>query len=412
MIEFLVGAACYLSLFAGLPGIGPAMQVLAIVLLFGAAAWAVILGRVKAIPLSAPEIVMYVVGVAYVAVAMLVDEDSVAISAVFLCTILFISIVSRAISLERLMDVGAAVAMLCVLTAIAVDRKGAVAALMPRAGGAVDRFMPMGLAPNLIGYIFGAGSILMMRRAMVSNSSIERLAMGGGALLSCLFVLAASSRSSLIALFAAALVAIFVEYGVKRFFSLKWMKLGTITFIILGLAFSGRIAAYFTRMLELDSETRGLASGGSGRTALWARGVDMLFNDPMRFMFGGGFRSSSANVIGFSTESSYITILLDSGMFIGAAVILVFAYSPIKALKLTSPQSRHASALVLVVSFLTFLIVESVFNRYLLAIGNPASLLSLLLLFTVWMRQEPVVTVDQFSGERKAVEDLSSPLHR
>ena len=61
--------------------------------------------------------------------------------------------------------------------------------------------------------------------------------------------------------------------------------------------------------------------------------------------------------------------------------------------------------LLALASFLTFLIVESVFNRYLLAIGNPASLLSLLLLFTLWMRHGPVVAVDQFSRERKAVED-------
>ena len=131
----------------------------------------------------------------------------------------------------------------------------------------------------------------------------------------------------------------------------------------------------------------------------------MLFNDPMKFVLGGGFRSSGPDVIGFSTESSYITILLESGVFIGAAVILVFAYSPIKALKLTSPQDRHASSLILVASFLTFVIVESIFNRYLLAIGNPTSLLSLLVLFTLWIRQGPVVAVDQLSGERKTVED-------
>jgi exopolysaccharide production protein ExoQ len=413
MIEFLVGAACYLTLFAVLPGSGPAMQVLALVLLFGAAAWAVFLDRVKAIPTSAPELVMYVVGVAYIAVAMLTDENSVGISIAFLCTIIFISIVSRAISLERVMDVGATVALLCVLTAIVVDHQEALAALVPSGGGAgLNRFMPLHSTPNLVGYIYGAGSILMVRRALVSKKTIERIVMAGGALFSCLFVLAASARSSLIALVAAASVAIILEYRARRFFSLKWVKLGAITFIILGLAFSERIGAYFTRMLELDSDTRGLATGGTGRTGLWARGIATLVDDPMRFMFGAGFRSSSPDVIGFPTESSYITILLDSGVFIGAAVILVFAYSPIKALKLTSPQSRHASSLVLVASFLTFLIVESIFNRYLLAIGNPTSLLSLLVLFTVSIRQGTATAVDQAPREQKAVDDKLGPIHR
>src|SRR5450631_1778908 len=261
MIEVLVGAACYLTLFAVLPGIGPGMQVLALVLLFGAAAWAVLLHRVKAIPMSVPELVIYVVGVSYVAVAMLVEEESVAISSVFLCTVVFISIVARAISLERMMDVGAAVAMACVLTVLVVDHRDAAAALVPRAGGALDRFMPLGSTPNLVGYIYGAGSILMIRRALVSKRTIERLLMVGGSLVSCLFVLAASARSSLVALLAAALIAVFLEYGFGRVVSLKWVKVGAIVFTIVGLAFSDRIGAYFARMLEIDSETRGLASG-------------------------------------------------------------------------------------------------------------------------------------------------------
>jgi hypothetical protein len=79
--------------------------------------------------------------------------------------------------------------------------------------------------------------------------------------------------------------------------------------------------------------------------------------------------------------------LLDSGAFLGVAIILVFWYAPIKALRLTNPADRYASPLVLLAAFMTFIIVESVFNRYLLAIGNPASLMSLLILLSLSMRQ-------------------------
>ena len=402
MIEVLIGSACYLTFFAVLPGIGPNMQVLALVLLFGAAAYAVVLNRVKAIPTSATELVMYVVAVAYLVLALLSDEEGVGISIAFMSTIIFISIVSRAISLERLMDVGAAVALLCVLTAVAIDHKGAITALVPSGGAAgLVRFMPLGAAPNLTGYIFGGGAILMLRRALVSKNTMERIVMVGGALSSCLFVLAASARSSLIALAVAGLIAIVLEFRVRRLFALTWVKIGTVAFAVIGLVFSDKIAAYFDRMLELESETRGLASGGSGRTGLWARGIATLFEDPMTFAFGGGFRSSSSDQIGFSTESSYITILLDSGAFIGAAIILVFCYSPIKALRITPPGNRHSSSLILLASFMTFLIVESVFNRYLLAIGNPTSLMSLLMLFALSMRKNVTERVDDLRGERR-----------
>jgi exopolysaccharide production protein ExoQ len=402
MIEVLVGAACFLTFFAVLPGIGPNMQVLALVLLFGAAAYAVMLNRVKAMPTSAAELIMYIVGVAYIVLAMLTEEEGVGLAIAFLCTIIFISIVSRTVSLERLMDIGAVVALLCVLTSIAIDYRKALTALVPSGGGAgLVRFMPLGATPNLSGYIFGGGAILMARRAIVSHSTLERMIMAGGALCSCLFVLAASARSSLIALAVAAVVAITLEFGVRRVFALKWVKIGAVVFAIVGLVFSDKIGAYFDRMLALESDTRGLASGGSGRTGLWARGIATLFEDPMTFAFGGGFRSSSSDLIGFSTESSYITILLDSGAFIGAAIIFVFCYSPIKALRITSPENRHSSSLILLASFMTFLIVESVFNRYLLAIGNPTSLMSLLLLFALSMRKNLTDHVDDLRSEQR-----------
>ena len=402
MIEVLVGAACFLTFFAVLPGIGPNMQVLALVLLFGAAAYAVMLNRVKALPTSAAELVMYIVGVAYIVLAMLTEEEGVGLAIAFLSTVIFISIVSRAVSLERLLDIGAVVALLCVLASIAIDYHKALTALVPAGGKAgLVRFMPLGATPNLSGYIFGGGAILMARRAVVSSHIRERVLMAGGALCSCLFVLAASARSSLVALAVAAAVAIFFEFGVRRVLALKWVKIGAVAFAIIGVVFSDKIAAYFDRMLALESDTRGLASGGSGRTGLWARGIATLFEDPMLFAFGGGFRSSSSDLIGFSTESSYITILLDSGAFIGAAIIFVFCYSPIKALRITSPENRHSSPLILLASFMTFLIVESVFNRYLLAIGNPTSLMSLLILFALSMRKNLTDSVDHLQGEQR-----------
>jgi len=115
----------------------------------------------------------------------------------------------------------------------------------------------------------------------------------------------------------------------------------------------------------------------------------------MLVLFGGGFRSSNSDLIGFSTESSYVSILLDSGIFLGTATILIFLYAPIKALRVTPAQDRHASPQILAAAFMTFIIIESIFNRYLLAIGNPASLLSLLTLISlsVQARTAPVEVV-------------------
>jgi hypothetical protein len=390
MVEFLVATACYVTFYAAAPGVGPAMQAAAIILLFGAAAYAVLMNRVKPIPVSLTELVMYVVGAVYVALGMLREEDviaAVAMSVAFMSTVVLVSIISRVLSLERLLDIGALVALLCVLTAIAVDHQKALAALVPRGAVGLDRFMPLHTTTALVGYTFGAGSILMLRRVIVSIDIRQRVVMAGGALLAFLFVLAASARSSLVALVAAAFVAITLEFGVRRVLSLTWVRIAGVSFTVFGIAFADKISSYFTRMLELESSYRGMGTGATGRTELWARGVATLFDSPITFIFGDGFRSSNSGVIGFSTESSYISILLDSGALLGGMIILVFLHSPIKALAVTPPQNRHASSLVLLAPFLTFLLVESIFSRYLLGIGNPTSLLTLMLLFSLSMRE-------------------------
>lgn len=389
MIESLLGLAFYLTFFAAQGGIGTVIQMAALVVIAGVAVYALMMRRFEPAPLSAAEVVMHLLGISYVIVGVFGEENVVFVSMAFLTTVISMSIVCRAISLEALLDTCGRVALAGIVTIIVVDHQAAATALASglhggRAG--IVRFMPLGLHPDLTGYVFGVCAWLMARRVILASHVLERVAMVGGMLAACVFVLAASSRSSLIALVASTGVAVFIEYGFVRLFSLRWVRFVSVFAVIAGLALSGKIAAFVSTMLELDSSARGLSSGGTGRTELWARGILAFFQDPIIFLFGGGFRSSSPEEIGFFTESSYISILLDSGAFLGAAVIVVFCYAPLKALKIVPRGEMHASPLILLTSLMTFVIVESVFNRYLLAIGNPASLMSLMILLALSLR--------------------------
>jgi exopolysaccharide production protein ExoQ len=390
MIELLVGAACYVTFFALLPGVGTIVQVLGLGLLVCAALYAFVMNRVRAVPVSATELIMYALGVLYVSVAVFHDTDTLLSSLAFLSAVIVISIVSRTIALDRLLDVCACVALMCVITSIVVDHREAISALSVTIGRrGLERFSPLQTTADLTGYLFGAGAILMFRRAIVTRSLVERGTMALGALVSCLFVLAASARASLLALAFAAVLSVVLELGTKRVLGMAWVRIGAVLVTLCCIVFSTKIFPYLGKILEVDSNTRGVASGGTGRTELWARGVASIFNDATTFALGGGFRSSNASIIGFSTESSYITIILDSGVFLGAAVIFAFWYAPIKALKLTDRETRYSSSLVLLATFMTFLVIESVFNRYLLAIGNPISLMTLLILFSLSTRPNP-----------------------
>jgi exopolysaccharide production protein ExoQ len=388
MTEVLVALACYLTFFANVGSVGTVVQVAALGLLVAAAGYAVLQNKVAANSVSWPEITMYAVGVVSSVLGALGTEmGPLVYSLGFLSAVMVISVVSRAVSLERLLDIGAVVVLLCVLTTVAIERGNVMTSLSITMGkNGLVRLASLGNHPNLTGYIFGAGSILMIRRALISDWIVERIVMVGGALFAWAFILAASARSSIVALIVAGAVAVILELRVSRVINMKWIVIGAILAVIIGLAFPDTIVTYLSRILELQSDTRGIASGGSGRAELWGRGLETLVDDPITFAFGGGFRSSSSDVIGFSTESSYITILLDNGIFIGCMVIFAFVLAPIKALRLSASQNPPSNSLVLLASFMTFLVVESVFNRYLLAVGNPISLMTLPILFSLSVR--------------------------
>jgi exopolysaccharide production protein ExoQ len=388
MVEALVVLGCYLTFFANVGSVGTVAQVGALGLLFAAAALAALQDKISANPVSPTELTMYAVGLVSTVLGLISTEDGPLVYSVGLFgAVILVSIVARSISLERLLDIGAAVMLLCVLTTLVVERGSVLTALSASVGkSGLLRFTPLGSHPNLTGYMFGSGSILMIRRVLISKNMFERIAMAGAVFFSWAFILAASARSSILALFVAAAVAVILEPRVRRAIGWKWVAIGAVTATVIGVAFPEKISSYVTQMLDLESSTRGLESGGSGRVDIWWHGLETLFDDPLTLILGGGFRSSSSDVIGFSTESSYVTILLDNGIFLGCAVIFVFWYSPIRALRLSLSQSPDANTLVLASSFLIFLMIESIFNRYLLAVGNPTSLMTLLILFSVAMR--------------------------
>jgi hypothetical protein len=114
--------------------------------------------------------------------------------------------------------------------------------------------------------------------------------------------------------------------------------------------------------------------------------MDALFSDPALIAFGGGLRSSEYTVIGFLTENSYLTILLDSGILVGGALILLLLYSPIKAVRLqrSSPKASKMT-LAFLPSFFVFLLIQCFFLRYFIGIGNPTSLLTLLFVVSLSM---------------------------
>jgi exopolysaccharide production protein ExoQ len=209
-----------------------------------------------------------------------------------------------------------------------------------------------------------------------------------GSLLAGIFIIAASARGALLSLSIAAMTAVALDVRLAKGTRLKVMGACVVAAGVLALSMGSKIATYLDAILQIHSSQRGLDSGMTGRDELWARGISTLVSDPVLLCVGGGLRSSELATIGFLTENSYITILLDSGVFIGGSLIFALFYALVNARRLSrdANTSDASKPMVLLVPLLVFVLVQSFFERQLLAVGNPASLLVLLLFVSLSLR--------------------------
>jgi hypothetical protein len=154
---------------------------------------------------------------------------------------------------------------------------------------------------------------------------------------------------------------------------------------------ANRVLGWLQGILEINSKYRGAATGGSGRTKIWEYGFSQIFAEPTRLLLGGGIRTSEGALNGYaSTENSYISIMLDSGLFMGSAIIGIYLFSALKALRLSRSAPRTHNSNVCLFAYFAFVLIESFFNRYLLALGNVGSLVALLIVISLSIRAVPV----------------------
>ncbi|HEX5737239.1 MAG TPA: hypothetical protein VFY22_01915, partial [Hydrogenophaga sp.] len=242
------------------------------------------------------------------------------------------------------------------------------------------RFAPLGMHPNLCGLVYGGGSLLFFQHFLAAPRLHQKLF---ALLLSALclsMVLAASSRASLLALALTGVVAVLLIAwrGSRR--ARLTLTLSTITLLAVAVFQAAAIADYLTVILDLDSPTRGVDSGATGREVIWQEGMELVFSDPVLFFTGRGVRAAGPEVIGFPVESSYINLALEHGVVFGLLITLAFVVTAWRTLGRSFESGVMNPALLVSGLMLVFVLLQSIFNRYLVAVGNPYSLWVLLLL--------------------------------
>jgi exopolysaccharide production protein ExoQ len=359
------------------------VQLGAIGLFLAAGFFALLAGDTRRIELCGAE---YIMGGAFV-FAMLVafirgNPLSTEFGAMFLLVLAAAGILARQIWVTRLDQVfrWAYVALIAsVLVVQPAEYLTSVAGTVERSVGLV-RFEPLGMHPNLCGLVYGGGSLLFFQHFLASPRLHQKLF----ALLMCALclslVLAASSRASLLALALTGLVAglLITWRGSRR--ARTALILSAFTLLAVGIFQATAIADYLTVILDLDSPTRGVNSGATGREVIWQEGVELVFSDPVLFFTGRGVRAAGPEVIGFPVESSYINLALEHGVVFGLLITLTFLVTAWRTFGRSFESGVMNPVLFVSGLMLVFVMLQSIFNRYLVAVGNPYSLWVLLLL--------------------------------
>lgn len=125
-----------------------------------------------------------------------------------------------------------------------------------------------------------------------------------------------------------------------------------------------------------DDKNRGLEAGGSGRTVVWGWVIDLIKD---HWLLGVGYRAHGEFIAASSAHNGYLALLAEIGVFGFSAIFFLLVY---RGWMLYRLYFKTRSPIVsLYTGFYLGFAALAVFERYLLNIGNPASLMFLLILF-------------------------------
>jgi exopolysaccharide production protein ExoQ len=274
------------------------------------------------------------------------------------------------------------------------------------------RYQPLGMHPNLSGLVYGGGALLFFQRYLGADKKSQKgLALAMVVLCLCV-LLAASARAGMLALAIAAStgITLIALRGSRR--SRMALVLAAFIGVMVILYKWVDIKEYLSLILDLDSPTRGVDSGATGRTDIWRAGVELVFSDGALLFTGRGIRSALPGIIGFPVESSYINLALEHGVFFGSLIALAFLVTACRALHHGLKPGQQRYQLFMAGLMLVFILAQSIFNRYLIGVGNPYSLWILVLVLQLNLKSlasgVPARAYQKVRSPREAVSPVSA----
>jgi len=219
------------------------------------------------------------------------------------------------------------------------------------------------LNPNSIGVVcISAGLSVMAFR----NKAIRYALLGAVLVVAYL----TKSRASTIGLVIG--IAVIAYHRIKS--DSGYGKYASLGCLVLSLCAAGiywdEVWIFVADFLELHSQYRGIGSGASGRVDVWMDVWDLFLDNPV---IGVGFRSHEY-ILGGSAHNGYLATLAEIGIF-GFIALIYLMLVGVLLLWRRVGQSKYNYTDSILLGLCVGYMFLGIFERYLVNIGNPTSLL-------------------------------------
>jgi O-antigen ligase len=241
------------------------------------------------------------------------------------------------------------------------------------------------LNPNTIGLV----SVSVLLAAMSIRTLILRLVVM--APIAGIIVLT-SSRAAAVAAVVGLTMSVWLRLRARKRSILLIAGIGLIVAVGVTLAYGDVVYRALDRSYGLSTADRGISSGASGRVAAWKWTWELFLRNPV---IGVGFRAHEYLLkADSSSHNGYLATLAEVGI-LGFLGVLFLVMRGLYLLWADSQKPGPAFSQSILFGLCVGYLLLAVFERYLINIGNPTSLLFLVSIMRPRAMESPVADPDE-----------------
>ncbi|MGH7217312.1 MAG: O-antigen ligase family protein [Nitrospiraceae bacterium] len=209
-------------------------------------------------------------------------------------------------------------------------------------------------------------------------------------------IILTSSRAAAVAAFVGLGMVVWLRLRASRRPVLLLAGIGLLLAVVVMIAYGDVIYRTVDRFYALSTADRGVTSGASGRVTAWKWTWDLFIRNPV---FGVGFRAHEYLLkADSSSHNGYLATLAEVGI-LGFLGVLYLTMRGLHLLWAGSQKPGPGFSQSILFGLCVAYLLLAVFERYLINVGNPTSLLFLVGIMRSGATEDSVDEVDELEAE-------------